>query len=288
MKKRYLLAIAIIFALGVAVGVFYARSEKALAPTPSQMEMGGDVSKLPTLATQSESLNITSPKEGGVIQSPIIVKGFARGTWYFEASFPVKVVDAKGNVIGQGIAQAESDWMTEKFVPFSGTISFTAKVGEKGEVVFQKDNPSGLPEHDAELRVPVIFGEPLSVVLVYFGNSQKGSSEDCSKVFPISRAISKTEAVARGAILELLKGTTEMEKKSGYFTSINTGVKIQKLTIENGTAKIDLSNEIEKGLGGSCRVANIRAQIETTLKQFPTVKSVIISVDGRTEDILQP
>jgi len=35
-------------------------------------------------------------------------------------------------------------------------------------------------------------------------------------------------------------------------------------------------------------VAAIRAQIRETLKQFPTVDEVIISIDGRTEDILQP
>jgi len=35
-------------------------------------------------------------------------------------------------------------------------------------------------------------------------------------------------------------------------------------------------------------VGSIRSQIESTLKQFPSVKQVIISVDGRTDDILQP
>jgi hypothetical protein len=35
-------------------------------------------------------------------------------------------------------------------------------------------------------------------------------------------------------------------------------------------------------------VAAISAQIRETLKQFSTVKGVIISIDGRTEDILQP
>ena len=34
--------------------------------------------------------------------------------------------------------------------------------------------------------------------------------------------------------------------------------------------------------------AAIRVQITETLEQFPTVDSVIISIDGRTEDILQP
>lgn len=65
-------------------------------------------------------------------------------------------------------------------------------------------------------------------------------------------------------------------------------MKIQKLTIENNVARVDFDKQLEYQVGGSCRVAAIRAQITQTLKQFPTVKEVIISIDGRTEDILQP
>jgi hypothetical protein len=284
--KKYALAFVVILVFIAIFAVFYGKNQEVLAP--NQMEDGSDTSNLPTLPTVSDSLNITSPKAGAVISSPLVVKGFAKGTWYFEASFPIKIIDAKGNVVGQKFAEAESDWMTEKFVPFSGTIEFSAKAGEKGFVVFQKDNPSGLPENDAELRVPIIFGAETIPVSVYFGNTKQGSNEDCSKVFPVTRYITKGVATARGAITELLKGVTEADKADGFFTSINADVKIQKLTIENGIAKIDLSNDIEKELGGSCRVTNIRAQIEKTLLQFSSVKSVIISVDGRTEDILQP
>ena len=284
--KKYTLVFVVILVFIAVFSVFYGKSQKVLAP--NQMEDESDTSNLPTLPTVSDSLNITSPKAGAVIVNPLVVKGFAKGTWYFEASFPIKIIDSKGNVVGQKFAEAQDDWMTEKFVPFVGTIEFSAKAGEKGFVVFQKDNPSGLPEHDAELRVPIIFGAETIPVSVYFGNIKQGSGEDCSKVFPITRYISKSVATARGAILELLKGVSDIDKAGGFFTSINTGVKIQKLTIENGTAKIDFSNDIEKALGGSCRVTNIRAQIEKTLLQFPTVKSVVISVDGRTEDILQP
>ena len=42
------------------------------------------------------------------------------------------------------------------------------------------------------------------------------------------------------------------------------------------------------GVAGSCRVLAIRAQIESTLKQFPSIKKVVISVNGRTGEVLQP
>lgn len=159
MKKRYLFILFGFLVLVAVFSVFYRNSKEVIAPSPKAMETEGDISQLPLLATQNENLNVVFPKANEIIQNPLVVKGFARGVWYFEASFPVKIIDASGKIIGRGIAQAEGDWMTEKFVPFSGTISFIAKEGEKGEVVFEKDNPSGLPEHADELRVPVIFGK---------------------------------------------------------------------------------------------------------------------------------
>jgi len=289
MKKQYLLAVAVVFVLGASLWVFFSLLREN-TPTPILIKTETDaiLSKTSVLSIKGEPLAITAPQKGEVIQSPFVVKGFVKGTWYFEASFPIKVVDAKGKLIGQGVAQAEGDWMTEQPVPFSGTVLFSGKEGERGEIIFEKDNPSGLPENADELRIPVIFGEATTPIAIYFGNAKEGINEECSKVFPVMRYLPKTTAVARIAMLELLKGPTDADKKEGFFTSINKGVRIQKLTIEEGVANVDFSNDIEKAVGGSCRVTSIRAQIETTLKQFPSVTSVIISVDGRTEDILQP
>ncbi|MFH0854504.1 MAG: GerMN domain-containing protein [bacterium] len=125
-------------------------------------------------------------------------------------------------------------------------------------------------------------------VKVYFNNSMMDPEFSCNKVFPVEREVPKTQAAARAALEELLKGPIDEDKKQDFFTNINSGVKIQKLTVENGVAKVDFDEQLEFQVGGSCRVAAIRAQITETLKQFPTVNKVIISINGRTEDILQP
>ncbi|OGZ31887.1 MAG: hypothetical protein A2V69_00535 [Candidatus Portnoybacteria bacterium RBG_13_40_8] len=125
-------------------------------------------------------------------------------------------------------------------------------------------------------------------VKVFFNNGNLDPEFSCNKVFPVERQILKTEAVGRAALEELLKGPADSEKREGFFTSINPGVKIQSLVIENNIAKVDFDEQLEFQVGGSCRVAAISAQIRETLKQFPAVQEVIVSIDGRTEDILQP
>ena len=105
----------------------------------------------------SAPIGIFTPKVGDMITSPLSVSGVARGTWYFEASFPVRVLDANGKVLGSAPAHADADWMTENFVPFSGVVTFESPTTPTGTIVFAKDNPSGLPEHDAAVEVAVRF-----------------------------------------------------------------------------------------------------------------------------------
>lgn len=241
---------------------------------------------------QSEKQNIIRVQKPGpneLVQSPLEIEGEARGYWFFEASFPIRLIDENGRELGVGIAQALSDWMTEDFVSFKANLEFQPPTTKKGTLILEKDNPSGLPENSDELRIPVAFNPVETMkVKVYFNNDELDPEFSCNKVFPIEREIPKTQTVARAALEELLKGSTEAEKEQGFFTSINPGVKIQSLTIEDGTAKVDFDEQLEFQVGGSCRVAAIRAQITGTLKQFPTVDDVIISINGRTEDILQP
>lgn len=144
---------------------------------------------------------------------------------------------------------------------------------------------------------PITNEEPTSTpevketttVKIFFGNTvfDPGVME-CNIVYPVERTIEKTPAIGTASINELLKGPTAEEKNAGYFTSLNENITLKKLTIEDGTALADFDEQLEYQVGGSCRVIAIYAQIAETLKQFPTVQKVIISVNGRTEDILQP
>lgn len=110
---------------------------------------------------KDDLIRISEPRPNTTITSPLIVKGMARGSWFFEASFPVRLIDGNGELLATGIAQANppagGDWMTSEFVPFEMTLSFSLSATTDGTLVLDKDNPLGLPEHDDALRVPVRF-----------------------------------------------------------------------------------------------------------------------------------
>jgi len=239
--------------------------------------------------SQEEKIIVKKPQPNQAVNSPIEISGQARGFWYFEATFPLQLLDLQGNIISSYYAQAQGDWMTEEFVPFTASLEFDVTTQQPATLILKKDNPSGLPEYEDQITIPVILmPSDTMTVKVYFNNSNLDPEYSCNKVFAVERKIKKTVVVGRAALEELLKGVTEEEKNQGYITSINQGVKIQSLKIENGVAYVDFNQQLQYQVGGSCRVAAISAQITETLKQFPTVDSVVISVDGKTEDILQP
>lgn len=137
----------LLLAIGIVAGVLWGDlvyRETGLAPTAS---FSGD-----------DLVVVDAPLPGATISSPLTVTGRARGNWYFEASFPVVLKTAGGAVLAQAPAQAQGDWMTTDWVPFSVTLTFPSQPsGLAGVLVLEKDNPSGLPQNDDVRTIDVVF-----------------------------------------------------------------------------------------------------------------------------------
>lgn len=140
--RSYPLYILVIFVL-LAAGIFYWMSGTGQEPAS---ELYSD-----------DRLRLTAPSINEIVGSPLIVEGEARGFWFFEASFPIRIFDANGQELGVAVAQAQDEWMTENFVPFKAELNFDEPATANGFLVLEKDNPSGLPEHADEIRIPVFF-----------------------------------------------------------------------------------------------------------------------------------
>lgn len=106
---------------------------------------------------KQDLIRVFTPRPGVSIKSPLEISGEARGYWFFEASFPIHLFDASGNKIATAIATAQGDWMTQDFVPFEATLIFESVLTSRGMLIFEKDNPSGLPQNADELHVPIKF-----------------------------------------------------------------------------------------------------------------------------------
>ena len=113
-------------------------------------DIGNEIEKL-------DLIRVESVRPNQIISSPLLIKGQARGNWFFEASFPIRLYDGNNQEIALVVAQAKTDWMTEDFVSFEAILEFQTPDAEKGTLVFEKDNPSGLPKNDDKLEMPIRF-----------------------------------------------------------------------------------------------------------------------------------
>ena len=227
-------------------------------------------------------IKVENPRPNQTIVSPLFIEGEARGYWFFEASFPIRLYDGTGREIALTIAQAKSDWMTEDFVPFEAVLEFTTPDTKEGILVFKKDNPSGLPEFDDELRIPIKFSEATRKIQLYYYN-QKRDKEiadyiPCSPeaVLPVYREIFLNQTPVQDTINLLLQGNITQEEKEAGFSPIFPleGVKLVGANLKNGTLTLEFEDPFNKTGGGSCMVRLLWAQIEKTAKQFSEIDEV--------------
>ncbi len=140
MQKKLIVALVLLFVVVILGG--------ALIAWPAPQAQGKPF--------VSDKVIITSPLANSAVAKTFTVTGEAKGQWYFEASFPVQVRDKDNNKVGQGIAQAQGDWMTAEFVPFKADVTVTNYSGP-ATLVLLKDNPSGLPENEDSVEIPIVI-----------------------------------------------------------------------------------------------------------------------------------
>ena len=198
----------------------------------------------------------------------------------------IEVRDADGAILLRTTAAVLGE--AGQFGRFDAEASLPSnKMGDGTVEVFWNDPSDGSIRDPAVRHVTFAPGDVVPVK-VYFSNSSLDTEFGCDQEFPVARFVSRQDSIYRGALQELLRGPTEDEKVQGYFTSLPANVRLKSVVNDaDGTASADFGAERGK-VAGSCRVSAITAQITRTLEQFPEVRRVTISIEGKSEGILQP
>ncbi len=161
MKAHSLAALMAAFIIGVVLGFVIAFfAGVAAVPLEDRVVVPGNEPLLTVeyINTDRDEIIPTQPLIGQRVTSPLVVEGRARGSWYFEASAPMELITSEGERIAEGFVTAQENWMTEEFVTFEGTLTFTVPEGvESGTLILRADNPSGLPQEDRSVEIPVKF-----------------------------------------------------------------------------------------------------------------------------------
>ncbi len=146
---------AIIAIILVVIWWGFQRTHAPADPSVQEIDREKNPTQVPVVANM---IQVTAPVINSILTSPLTITGRARGPWYFEASFPIELKVSNGTVIAKTVAQAQGNWMTANWVSFTATLSYPPQpTGSTGSLVLKKDNPSGEPQNDMSLVIPVQF-----------------------------------------------------------------------------------------------------------------------------------
>lgn len=124
-------------------------------------------------------------------------------------------------------------------------------------------------------------GEEQTKFSVYF---HRGALGDPAAVVAVPRTVPKTQMVATAALNELLQGPTAAERETGYWSMFvpATAKMLKSVRVADGEAHADFQDfsKIIPNASSSAGSAALLAELDTTLKQFPTVKSTVYSFNG--------
>lgn len=159
-----LLIILIVSVIGIGGWLGYLMlSRPDTTPPPSTQQPTTSESETTTdrTYTSPKGVRITLHdwREQMTLISPALITGTVPGSWSFEASFPVRLLDTDGNVVAEAPAQLQGDWMSDNQVPFSVTLIFDSSANNtrKGTLVLEKDNPSDLAENADAITIAIQY-----------------------------------------------------------------------------------------------------------------------------------
>ena len=155
MSNRTWLVIVVVLAFIIVVLTWVLFTTPAEAPVVLNPATATSSQSKAESAPLHNRVIVTVPKSGASVTKDFDVVGEAPGQWYFEASFPIQVRDRDGNVVGRTHANALGEWMTEAQVKFNATVHVDSYSGP-ATLILLKDNPSGLPENDDSIEIPII------------------------------------------------------------------------------------------------------------------------------------
>jgi hypothetical protein len=203
-----------------------------------------------------------------------------------------------------------------KFLPLSAVLIllFVTACNSTFEVGIEHD-PAGTPElstNPVEVQAPIVTLAPAAetdsqtaptssastdiqstpaispshLVKMYMialdDNGQTGIPIGCGdSAVPVMVEILPTQAVLKAALEELLSIKGQFYGESGLYNALyQSDLRLDSVSIDNtGKASVYLTGSLI--MGGECDTPRVQAQLEQTVRQFPTVIEVEIFINGR-------
>lgn len=224
---------------------------------------------------------IASPIPNSPINLNSNIKGSAK---YGSGYFYYKVVNRRTqSVYGDG--KLKLDKKTGAYSDFSLSVGLNGALDllDQDAIDISFSDSSNILSAKNKMTVSYIYNGGLSSKIKIYISSGKS---DCGSVVPVERLVNAARSPIRSSVEEVIKGPSDTEKSRGYFSPISNLSSIRSLDLRSSVLYLDFTKNILESLVNPCDIATARAEIFQTVKQFPDIKTVVISVDGNLKNPL--
>ena len=214
------------------------------SPTPSA-SVSTTSTTTPDYGTTG-NIHVFNPSANDEVGLPLVIKGEART---FEAAFSYRIKNSKGTVLVEGHSMTTGTEDYPAFRPFEVSVNYPDPKTASGSVeVFSMSAKDGSEIN--KVIVPVTFKKITDAqeVKLYINIDA-----------PITVRIPKTDTPVRATLDVLLK------MMGGNLT-------INSVALKSGVLTVDMKGMVD---------AATQAKITKTAMQFSSVKSVVITIDGK-------
>ena len=132
------------------------------------------------------------------------------------------------------------------------------------------------------LPTDVPVSHTVQVFLIAVGdNGLTGSAVGCGdSAVPVQVQTPPTSQVLQAALTSLLSIKDQFYGQSGLYNALyQSDLQVESITIVAGKASVYLTGTLL--MGGECDTPRVRAQLEQTILQFPTVTAADIFINGK-------
>jgi hypothetical protein len=164
-------------------------------------------------------------------------------------------------------------------------VTLVAQWFERARFEWHSNNPEPYKVLLGRLGAEVLAAAPgVNQVLIFMvavgDDGRSGKRIGCNdSIIPITLQIEPTPAPLRAALTQLLAVKTQNYGESGLFNALyQSDLRIDSLSIVDRRATVNLSGTLQ--ISGACDAPRVQAQIEETVRQFATISSADIFVNG--------
>jgi hypothetical protein len=164
-----------------------------------------------------------------------------------------------------------------------------------GRIVLYAPRNADNPE--TTMSIPIVFAqEDMVGIDVFFPNLNMPSPTlGVEPVYPVRRAVRKSDDIAKAALEQLFRGPTAAEKAAGYFTYLvpecsaqdshypehPCSAKVASIEVTDGVAQVALLYGVDWSfiiwqLGGIVGLETALEQVRATLLSLPGIERVVI------------